>query len=128
VPFRSLPSTDLPALEADGDALVTLIRNLLDNALKYSGGEAHRSASGNARRFVCIEVEDNGAGFSRKVGRRIFDRFFQGDRSGSGNAGGAGLASASSSQSSRPTRVESPSAVSRAKAAASRLAAVPDGG
>jgi len=42
-------------------------------------------------RHVCLEVEDNGIGFSRRVGRRIFERFFQADRDMAGSAAGVGL-------------------------------------
>jgi signal transduction histidine kinase len=83
---------ELPAINGDRDALVTVVVNLLDNALKYSGEHKQiqlRSFASNGT--VSIEVGDNGMGFSRRAAKRIFDRFYQVDRSLSGHAGGCGL-------------------------------------
>ena len=77
---------------ADKDALVTVMLNLLDNAYKYCDNDRHvflraYLADGN----VCLEVEDNGIGISRRACRKMFDRFWQADRSLSRNVGGCGL-------------------------------------
>jgi signal transduction histidine kinase len=82
----------LPAVRADRDALVTVLVNLLDNAWKYTP-EPRRialraSAANGAVRF---QVSDSGVGVSRRVQRRIFDRFYQVDRTLSRKAGGCGL-------------------------------------
>jgi signal transduction histidine kinase len=83
---------DLSSVQGDRDALVTVVLNLVDNALKYSGSDKHIVVRGYQReRHVCLEVEDNGIGFSRRVGRRIFERFFQADRDMAGSAAGVGL-------------------------------------
>jgi signal transduction histidine kinase len=83
---------DLPPVRADRDALVTVVLNLVDNALKYSGPQKHIVVRGYRRhRDVCLEVEDNGIGFSRRIARRIFERFFQADRDAAGSAAGVGL-------------------------------------
>ncbi len=83
---------DLPFVTGDRDALVTVLINLLDNALKYSGADkwirVHAFVSNGS---VCIDVEDNGIGFSRTTARRIFERFYQADRSLSRQTGGCGL-------------------------------------
>jgi signal transduction histidine kinase len=82
----------LPAVVADRDALVTVLLNLLDNAFKYTGEDkrvglrAYSTGGG-----VCFEVRDNGIGLSRRAARRVFDRFYQADRSLSRKAGGCGL-------------------------------------
>jgi PAS domain S-box-containing protein len=65
-------------LSADSDALALVLRNLIDNALKFSaGGSAphveiggERTAQGY-RLFVC----DNGVGFDMQYQERIFDIF-----------------------------------------------------
>jgi signal transduction histidine kinase len=83
---------DLPAVHGDREALVTVVLNLVDNALKYSGTDKHIVVRGYRReQQVYVEVEDNGVGFSRRVGRRIFERFFQADRDTAGSAAGVGL-------------------------------------
>ena len=85
-------SGDLPTITGDRDALVTMLVNLLDNAWKYTGQtkDVHlraRAVDGHVR----FEVSDNGLGLSRRAIKRVFDRFYQVDRSLSRTAGGCGL-------------------------------------
>jgi signal transduction histidine kinase len=83
---------DLPGVRGDRDALITVVVNLLDNALKYSGEEKKIELRGRRHDgYLCLEVEDNGIGFSRNVSGKIFDRFFQVDRSLAKDTGGCGL-------------------------------------
>ena len=82
----------LPGVVGDRDALVTVLVNLLDNALKYSGDEKNirlRGFASDGR--VCLEVQDNGIGFPRGAANKIFDRFYQVDRTLSRRTGGCGL-------------------------------------
>ncbi|NQT13902.1 MAG: sensor histidine kinase, partial [Planctomycetes bacterium] len=82
----------LPPIEADADALVTVLLNLLDNAWKYSGEKKHivlRAYAGGGD--VCFEVEDNGIGLSKAATRKVFKRFYQVDRRVSREIGGVGL-------------------------------------
>jgi len=83
---------DGPEVQADPDAMVTVLVNLLDNAYKYSGDEKHimlrLRAQDNA---VCFTVSDNGMGIPRRATRKIFRRFYQLDRSLSRRAEGCGL-------------------------------------
>jgi signal transduction histidine kinase len=82
----------LPPVPADRDALVTVILNLLDNAWKYSGDhKAVLVRAYAADGSVFVEVSDNGVGMSRRVVRRIFDKFYQVDQRLSRKAGGCGL-------------------------------------
>jgi signal transduction histidine kinase len=83
---------ELPDIMGDRDALVTVLVNLLDNALKYSGDEKKirlRSFASNGHVF--LEVQDNGVGFSRSAAKKIFNRFYQVDQTLSRRAGGCGL-------------------------------------
>lgn len=69
---------DLPAIRADRDALATVLTNLLDNALKYTGPDkriALRASTGRER--VIFTVEDNGIGISARNRRAIFRPFHQ---------------------------------------------------
>jgi len=82
----------LPSVFADGDALVTALLNLLDNAYKYSGDEKRIRLAARARSgSVCLEVEDNGIGLSPREAKKVFKRFYQVDQSLSRETGGCGL-------------------------------------
>jgi len=83
---------DLPAVIADADALVIVLTNLLDNAWKYTGGEKHVTVRAYAENgHVCLAVTDNGVGLSRRSARKVFQRFYQVDRSLTRAVGGIGL-------------------------------------
>ena len=72
--------------------MTTVLVNLLDNALKYSGSEKEiilRGFTDNGN--VCLEVQDNGIGFPPSAAKKIFDRFYQVDRTLSRVAEGCGL-------------------------------------
>ncbi len=82
----------LPTIPADKDAMITVLVNLLDNAYKYSYDnrqiELRVYQQENA---VCFAVRDNGIGMTRRVLKKIFNRFYQADSSLSRRAEGAGL-------------------------------------
>jgi signal transduction histidine kinase len=83
---------DLPEIQADHDAIVTVLVNLLDNACKYT--TEHKQVSlkvSSEGKFVCFAVADNGIGLARRHLRRIFDRFYQVDSSLARKAEGCGL-------------------------------------
>jgi len=83
---------DIPDIQADHDAIVTVLVNLLDNACKYTPEKKQIAL----RIFpddndVCFAVSDNGIGLARRHLRKIFDRFYQVDSSLSRKAEGCGL-------------------------------------
>lgn len=83
---------DLPDVLADRDAMVTVLVNLLDNAYKYSYDNkqiALRAFTKDGSVYFC--VSDKGVGMSRRSARKIFNRFYQTDRSLSRSAEGCGL-------------------------------------
>jgi signal transduction histidine kinase len=83
---------DLPSVYADCDAMVTVLVNLLDNACKYSDEnkkiDLNVYSQDNA---VCFAVSDNGIGMSSRAIKKIFNRFYQVDRSLARRAEGCGL-------------------------------------
>ena len=82
----------LPLIRADRDALVSVLINLLDNALKYTGEEKHIVLRAfHERDSVVFEVEDNGIGISPRNQKRIFRRFYQVDQRLARETGGCGL-------------------------------------
>lgn len=88
-------SPDLPLIQADEDALVMVLLNLLDNAYKYTPPDkgdkrillhAYREAG-----QVVFEVEDNGIGIAPREQKKIFRRFYQVDQRLARATGGCGL-------------------------------------
>ena len=70
-----------PELTADHDGLLTVLTNLLENALKYTGDEKRitlRARSTNSA--IVFTIEDNGVGLTRAERKRIFEPFFQADQ------------------------------------------------
>lgn len=83
---------NLPEVLADRDAMVTSLVNLLDNAYKYSYDDKRIKLRVSAEAgSVCFRVIDNGIGMSRRAAKKIFNRFYQVDRSLSRTAEGCGL-------------------------------------
>ncbi|HCD37029.1 MAG TPA: PAS domain-containing sensor histidine kinase [Chlorobium sp.] len=88
----SIPA-DLPLVRGDASYLEIVVRNLLDNAVKYVDEHNGRIRLSAAKRdgFVTLEVEDNGIGIAQKDLDRIFERFYRVDKARSRQLGGTGL-------------------------------------
>lgn len=79
--------------DVDAEQLQTVMRNLLDNAVKYSLPDSKPiqltvETGENATR---VRVTDDGVGIPREDAERIFEPFFRVDRSRSKESGGYGL-------------------------------------
>ncbi|MDD5459932.1 MAG: HAMP domain-containing sensor histidine kinase [Phycisphaerae bacterium] len=82
----------LASINADKDAMVTVLVNLLDNACKYSGDDKKIELSVFSEDgYVCLAIKDNGIGMTRRQLKRAFDRFYQVDSSLARRAEGCGL-------------------------------------
>jgi two-component system OmpR family sensor kinase len=77
--------TALPSVRGDADALAILLRNLLDNAIKYTpeGGRIDLVLGPRS-----VAVHDSGPGIAPAERARVFERFY---RSPDAAAGGSGL-------------------------------------
>ncbi len=83
---------EIPPIIGDREAMITVFVNLLDNAIKYTGENKEIRLRGFASNgSVWFEVQDNGIGFPRSAAIKIFDRFYQVDRTLSRQTGGCGL-------------------------------------
>ncbi|MGO9263137.1 MAG: ATP-binding protein [Bryobacteraceae bacterium] len=79
-------------IEADPEAMSVALRNLVDNALKYSPDEpAVWVEWGVDREFVAIRVRDRGIGIAASERKAIFRRFVRGRAAVEGNVKGSGV-------------------------------------
>jgi two-component system phosphate regulon sensor histidine kinase PhoR len=84
-------------LMGDKTGLQTLIRNLLDNAIRYTDPRGHIALRVYTRedtkggRSAVLTVQDDGAGIPAADQDRIFERFYRVDKARSRETGGTGL-------------------------------------
>jgi signal transduction histidine kinase len=83
---------DLPLVLADIGLMERVLRNLLENALRYTeaGGTVTVTAA-PAGSGALVEIADSGIGIPREELPRIFDRFYRVEKSRGLAAGSAGL-------------------------------------
>jgi signal transduction histidine kinase len=80
-------------VNGDAEELRTVITNLLDNAVKYSG-QAVRvtvAVAAPAPDTVWVRVQDRGVGIPKKQLKRIFNRFYRVQARGIRHITGTGL-------------------------------------
>lgn len=76
----------------DQDLLVTALRNLIDNAIRYSPANTRVGIGVRAKEgLVAISVTDQGEGLSAEDQERVFERFYRVDSARSRHTGGTGL-------------------------------------
>ncbi len=83
---------DVPSVRGSARDLSLLVRNLVDNAIRYTkaGGKV-KVAVATDDGGVRLEVADTGVGIPARDLSRIFERFYRVDRAGSRETGGTGL-------------------------------------
>jgi len=82
----------LPILLADRPRLETIIRNLIENSVKYAGENATILVEVNYKdKNFIFRVSDDGPGIPPKESQRIFESFYQIDASLARISSGAGL-------------------------------------
>lgn len=76
----------------DQDLLVTALRNLIDNAIRYSPENTRVGIGVRAKDgLVAVSVTDQGEGLSPEDQERVFERFYRVDSARSRHTGGTGL-------------------------------------
>jgi signal transduction histidine kinase len=79
-------------IRADGEAITRALRNLLDNAVKYSPESSTvRVVVESQPGRLAISVEDQGAGIPKHEQRRVFRKFVRGTSSRTLNVEGSGI-------------------------------------
>ncbi|HEY8100656.1 MAG TPA: ATP-binding protein [Burkholderiaceae bacterium] len=75
-------------IAADSDALKILMRNLLDNAVRYipQGGTVKAKASYGEGK-VTLVIDDSGSGIPEQDRQRVFERFVRGESAGQKGSG-----------------------------------------
>jgi len=79
-------------INADPEHVYELVKNLIENAVRYSnpGGKVSVKIE-KSKRLTRLAVIDNGIGISPGEQSRIFERFYRIEKSRSGRGGGTGL-------------------------------------
>lgn len=87
------PGAQVPPVPGQGEALRIMLRNLLDNAVKYTpaGGQVDVSLQLQQGQPV-LTVEDSGPGIAAQDRPRVFDRFFRASDVALETGSGLGLA------------------------------------
>jgi len=82
-----------PMVSGDAEELRTVITNLLDNAVKYSGQTVRVTVAvaAPAPDTVWVRVQDRGVGIPKKQLKRIFNRFYRVQARGLRHITGTGL-------------------------------------
>src|SRR5262249_22907783 len=87
-------SFDLEPTWVDGDRsrLEQIVMNLLSNAVQYrpAGGAVEVAVTGDGQ-TATLSVKDTGAGIPPEMLERVFDLFFQGERTLDRSEGGLGI-------------------------------------
>ena len=84
----------IPSIEADRPSVIRVLRNLLDNALKYGGDVLTEISFGyeETSEYHILSVRDNGVGISEAESDRIFSPFVRSTASHGTHGTGLGLA------------------------------------
>lgn len=84
-------AADLPEINVDEGRMVQVLKNLVENALRYTppGGILRLSADQTDR--VNIRITDSGEGIEPADLPYVFDRFYRADKNRGGNSGKLGL-------------------------------------
>ncbi len=78
--------------EVDRESIVSVVKNLLENAYKYSAGDKHISVLLKEEEGqVILEVGDNGIGIAKNERSKIFDQFYRVGNEDTRESKGTGL-------------------------------------
>jgi len=85
---------DLPEITADRQRIEQVIINIISNSIKYTPDGGHidiRLYAISGKRFVRVQISDNGMGIPEEDIAHLFERFYRVEKSRTTGAGGTGL-------------------------------------
>ncbi len=92
-PIQVQSQVDLPQVEFDFSLVKQVLKQLLDNAVKYSpAGSPVTISCESSSDSIVVHVVDTGAGIPEKQQEQIFERFYRGKSGGEVPGTGMGLA------------------------------------
>jgi signal transduction histidine kinase len=88
----SVAASPVPRVRGSARDLALLVRNLVDNAIRYTGpgGKVHVELTSENGEVV-LAIADTGLGIPHRELPRVFERFYRVDRARSRETGGTGL-------------------------------------
>ena len=84
-------SADLPQIHVDEGRMVQVLKNLVENALRYTPAGGRIRLSADLSEQVNLRVSDSGDGIEPEDLPYVFDRFYRADKHRSGGSGKLGL-------------------------------------
>lgn len=87
----SLETKPIPDINADQFLIETAVNNLVENAIKYGGGNAITVYSKKSDGFINFGVKDLGPGIPREQREEIFTKFYRGGDEDTRSTKGTGL-------------------------------------
>ncbi|MCD4811882.1 HAMP domain-containing histidine kinase [bacterium] len=78
-------------IEGNEVLLQRAFMNVVENGIKYSGGDMIEIVLKKEKKRIVVSIKDNGKGISKEHQRKIFERFYRVEKSRSRSSGGSGL-------------------------------------
>ncbi len=86
------PQANLPKVLADPDKLKEVIKNLVDNAIKYTIGKGTVTVTHEIKQNMLLtHIKDTGIGIPKSKQRNLFQKFFRVKAKGTEEITGTGL-------------------------------------
>ena len=81
----------VPAIQVDEGRMMQVLKNLVENALRYTPGGGRITLAVQIAEQVELKVIDGGSGIEPEDLPYVFDRFFRADKARGANSGKMGL-------------------------------------
>lgn len=82
---------DLPEISVDEGRMIQVLKNLVENAIRYTPSQGVITLSADADELVHLRVKDSGEGIAAEDLPYVFDRFYRADKARGRSTGKLGL-------------------------------------